>query len=545
MNRSARLIFIAAALLVLAVVFFCSCQSEQDPSYGELSVNTAPETTAVVIPTGKFYVRCSEPEANQFSVQFISAVPSAYVDYAGLEANKLYADNTRGPIDATKIRVLHEEITDSNRGVTLTPQNFGLEEGYLFQRTFKVPTNIDDLAYEVAAYYVIGDEKIYTAKQTFYIKELLYEHILATPKAFDVIETSPIIDVQKWNKYEMSAENAATIIPEEGVTLSKNYFLGASTPDANGNVKLYLCYAIPSDDNTTVGIRYNFIESEIEGETTDTIRAQTQTRRVRTNTLYRTVISEKDTLTAKDFGLTSAYLAVVTLSQDINTVLYENYDLNLVAYYSNNALEYPVITTTHNFTQLINECVVTYRGLSLATYTYQPLDYSSWYDFSSKNGNASGSGMFKVRVSRSINDRFAMQIASAVPSRYLERLVFALSLYDKNGNPIYETDAEQNQVPVQNVETELSTLYPSIFGNDDTSITSQDFGIERGYIFTMLLNNIELTNNTAKIKIDAYYRTDYNEKTLEKLPEGSYSSVPIASLTFMLDDLAELIDTIP
>ena len=531
MNRSFRLVFIAAFLLVLAVVFFCSCDSDTN-SVDEFSVETPPETTAVVIPTGKFYVRCSEPEANQFMIQVISAVPSAYVDYAGLEANMLYPDNTRGPIQSTKIRVLHEEITDTNRGITLTPQNFGLEEGYLFQRTItKIPTNVNDLAYEVAAYYVIDDQKIYTAKQTFYIQELLNEHILSTPKSFDVIETSPIVDVQKWNKYEMSAEDAATIVPEDGVTLSKNYFLGASTPDANGNVKMYLCYAIPSDDNTTVGIRYRFKEIVEEGER-DSVGVQTQIRRVRTNTLFRTVISERDTLTAEDFGLDSAYLAVVMLSQDLNTVLYENYELEMVAYYSNNALEHQVISTTHNFIELVNECVVTYRGLPLSTYTYRPLDYSSWYDFSAQNGNAVGSGMFKVRVSKAENDLFAMQIASAVPTRFLERLVFSLTIYDKNGNPI------------ENNETSLSTLFPSIYGND-LPITSQDFGIERGYIFSMLLNNIELKKDTAKIKVDAYYRTDYNEKTLEKLPEGRYNTILITSLTFALEDLAALIDTIP
>lgn len=543
MTRSFRLILIAALTLVLAAVFFCSCGAAQD-THHELSVETPPVTTEAPIPTGKFYVRCSEPEANQFFIQFVSAVPSAYVDYAGLEANKLYADNTRGPIESAKIRVLHEEITDTDRGITLTPQDFGLEEGYLFQRTLnKIPTNVEDLAYEVAAYYVIGDQKIYTAKQTFYIQELLNEHILATPKSFDVIETSPIIDVQKWNKYEMSAEDAETIVPETGVTLSKNYFLGASKPDANGNVKMYLCYAIPSDDNTTVGIRYNFIESENEEEP-QAIRATTTTRRVRTTTLYKTVISEKETLTAKDFGLSSAYLAVVALSQDLNTVLYENYDLNLVAYYSNNALEHQVITTTHNFIELVNECVVTYRGISVSTYTYMPLDYSNWYDFSSQNGNATGNGMFKVRVSKAKNDRFAIQIASAVSSRFLEKLVFVFSAYDKYGNPIYKGEDEENRVPVQNEEIEISTLYTSIFGNTEP-FTPQDFGVERGYIFTMLLNNVELNSTTAKVKIDAYYRTDYNEKTLEKLPEGTYSTVPIASLTFTVEDLAELVESIP
>jgi len=542
MNRSARLIFTAAVLLVLAVIFFCSCDTAKDPSH-ELSVDTAPETTSVVIPTGKLYARCSEPEDNQFSIQFISAVPSAYVDYVGFEANKLYKDNTRGPISSSKIRILHEEITDSNRGITLTPQDFGLEEGYLFQRTLeRVATNDDDLAYEVAAYYVIGDQKIYTAKQTFYIQELLYEHILSSPKSFDVKEVSPIIDVQKWNKYEMSPENAATIKAEEGVTLSKNYFLGASAPDANGNVKMYLCYAIPSDDNTTVGIRYRFTETEIEGES-DHLGVQTQIRRERTNTLYRTVISEKETLTAKDFGLDSAYLAVITLTKDLNTVLYEAYDLNIVAYYSANALEYPVISTQHNFIELVNECVVTYRGISVSTYTYQPLDYSDWKDFSKENGNAVGNGLFKVRVSKERNDLFAMQIASAVPTRYLEKLVFVFSAYDKNGRPIYELDEEQNQIPVENEEIEISTLYPSIFGNTDP-ITPKDFGIERGYIFTMLLNNIELKGETAKIKIDAYYRTDYNETTLEKLPEGTYSTTPLSSLTFAIEDLAELVNSV-
>ena len=64
-------------------------------------------------------------------------------------------------------------------------------------------------------------------------------------------------------------------------------------------------------------------------------------------------------------------------------------------------------------------------------------------------------------------------------------------------------------------------------------------------VYFQLLNNIELKKDTAKIKVDAYYRTDYNEKTLEKLPEGRYNTIPITSLTFALEDLAALIDTIP
>lgn len=544
MNRTFRIIFSAAFVLVLAVVLFCSCDRIQGPSY-ELSVDTAPTTTEAVIPTGKLYVRCSEPEDNQFSIQFISAVPSAYIDYVGFEFYKLYADNTRGPVNSTKIRILHEEITDSNRGITLTPQDFGLEEGYLFQRTLtRVPTDTKDLAYDITAYYVIGDQKVYLAKQTFYIQELLYEHILSSPKSFDVKEVSPIIDVQKWNKYEMSKENAATIKPEDGVTLSQNYFLGASSPDANGNVKMYLCYAIPSDDNTTVGIRYQFTEAEDENDNNNgNLTVQTQIRRKRTNTLYRTVISEKETLTAKDFGLDSAYLAVIEMTEDLNTVFYENYNLNIVAYYSTNALEYPVIYTAHNFIELVNDCVVTYRNIPLSSYTYQPLDYSLWKEFSKQNGNAVGVGSFMIRVSKEHNDLFAMQIASAVPTRYLEKLVFVFSAYDKNGNPIYELDEEENKIPVENEEIELSTLYPSIFGNTD-DITPQTFGIERGYIFTMLLNNIELNGETDTIKIDAYYRTDYNENTMKPLPEYTYTTVPIASLTLSIEDLAELVNSV-
>lgn len=544
MNRTARLIFTAAFILVLAVVLFCSCNNSNAPVQ-DLVINTAPETTAESIPAGKLYARCSEPEANQFSIQFIGAVPTAYVDYVGFEFYKLYTDNTRGPVNSTKIRVLHEEITDSEHGISLTPQNFGLEEGFLFQRTLtKIPTNTKDLAYNISAYYVIGDQKTYVANQIFYIQELLYEHILSSPKAFDVKEVSPIVDVQKWNKYEMSEENAAKIEAAAGVTLSQNYFLGATAPNAHGNVRMYLCYAIPSDDNTTVGIRYYFSETKTE-DNKNQLGLQSQTRRKRTNTLYRTVISERETLTAKDFGLNSAYLAVIELTEDLNTVLYKNYDLNIVAYYSANALEYPVISTTHNFIELVNECVVTHRGISTDTYTYQPLDYSIWQEFSKENGNAVGSGIFKVRVSQETNGYFAMQVASAVPSRFLKNLVFVFSAYDKNGEPIYEIDLEQNKIPLENQEIEISTLYPSIFGNDDELIVPQDFGIERGYIFTMLLNNIEYSGKTHTIKIDAYYRTDYDEKTLQKLPEGNYSTVSLASLSFSVKDLAELVDSIP
>jgi len=253
--------------------------------------------------------------------------------------------------------------------------------------------------------------------------------------------------------------------------------------------------------------------------------------------------SEKEILTAQNFGLDSAYLAVIALTEDLNTVLYETYDLNIVAYYSSNALEYPVISTTHNFIELVNECVVTYRNIPLSTYTYRPLDYSIWKKFSETEGNAVGNGIFQIRVSKQQNTRFTMQIASAVPTHFLEKLVFVFSLYDKDGMPIYKFDEQQNKIPQENEEIEVSTLYPSIFGNIDP-ITSKDFGIDRGYILTMLLNDIELEGDTASVKIDAYYRTDYNEETLEALPEYTYSTVPLASLTFAIEDLAELVNTV-
>ena len=535
MNKPLRFILIAACFLLLALVLFCSCNALSNDL--ELSIDTPPETTAEIIPTGTFYVRCSEPEANQISVQFIGALPSCYVDYVGLEANKLYTDGTRGPIDTAKITVLHDEITDTDRGVTITPQNFGLEDGYLFQRLLtRIPTNIPDLAYEVAAYYVIGTEKIYLAKQTFYVDVLLYEHILANPKPFTVVEESSIIDVQKWNKFQMDETFKPEIDGEENVKLSNIYYLGTAAPDAHGNVKMYLCYAIPSTNNTTVGIRYRFTETE--GEYAG---IQTQTRRERTNILYKSVITETETLTPQSFELDDAYLALISFTDDLNTVLCETYDMEIVAYYSRNAVEQTVISATHNFTELVQNCVLTYYSIDTATYTYRPLDYSNWADFSAANGNASGEGLFKVRVSKAENEKFAMQIASAVPSRFLERAIFIFSAYDESGEPIYIKDKNQNEIPLENQETSITTLYPSIFGNTD-DFTAKDFGIDRGYIISMLLNNIELDGETTTLKIEAYYFI--NLANGEEHTSEVSESFLVASLTFSIEELSALVESV-
>ena len=215
--------------------------------------------------------------------------------------------------------------------------------------------------------------------------------------------------------------------------------------------------------------------------------------------------------------------------------------MEIVAYYSRNAVEQTVISATHNFTELVQNCVLTYYSIDTATYTYRPLDYSNWADFSAANGNASGEGLFKVRVSKAENEKFAMQIASAVPSRFLERAIFIFSAYDESGEPIYIKDKNQNEIPLENQETSITTLYPSIFGNTD-DFTAKDFGIDRGYIISMLLNNIELDGETTTLKIEAYYFI--NLANGEEHTSEVSESFLVASLTFSIEELSALVESV-
>ncbi len=515
MNKTLRVTLLTLLLSLLLVICFTACDDKAAID-GLLDIGTPPETTEQVIPEGTFYVRCSEPEANLFSIQFVGAVPTSYVDYVGFEANKLYADGTKGPVDTAKVYTLHRTITDSENDIVLSSADFGIENGYLFTRALQnIPTDEEGLCYEIAAYYVIDNEIFYTAKQTFSIDEIIEEHILANIKLFDYKEVSPLIDVQQWVKHttEIQSDEKSDLVDR----LSNTYYLGASAPDDNGNFKMYICFALPTLKNNTVGIRYNFTETEGEDA-----GIKTQVRRARTNTLYGAVISETDTLTAEDFGMEEAYLAVIGFSDDLNTVLCRTYEFNLLAYCSQTIHETTVVDASHAFKNVIDACIRIYASCNLATYTFIPSHYSDWVSFSEANENAVGDGKFRIRASEADNNdgafKFTMQIACAVPTRFAERIAFVYTIYDKEGNSI---GAEKREISV-------STLYPTVFDNGDAVMTASDFGFERGYIMTMLLNNIEVDGEVDAILIEAYYRVDV---------EKNY----VASLLITLEDLTELV----
>lgn len=489
-----RYILLTMLLMVLAVATLTACGDAEDTS---LQVNPPPETTAEVIPEGVFYLRCSEPEDNRFAIQFIGAVPDCYVDYVGFEACIVYPDGKKGQRTVVRVTTLYKEITDSVTGELITSEDFGIEDGYLYIRALeKIPTDNDELYYEISSYYVVGKEKTYTAMQTFSIKDLLYEHILSNPQPFEVKEESPLLEVQKWVKqtYKRPETQDETLLAEYA-KLSDTYYIGSSAPDVNSKLKMTVCFALPSANNNSSGIRYNFTETQ-----GDFKGVSTSVRRVRTYTLYEKVITETETLTIEDFGLTEGYLAVVTFEDDVNTISCKTYQLNLLIYYSRNALEFTVAESELLFGTVSGQTVISPYNTEVITYTYNPADFGEWLDYSAANGSAEGDGLFKIRFSTATNKdgafKFSMQIATAVPTRFASRIAFVYSAYDEKGDP----------VDLENREIAVSTLYPTIFGNGNANITPADFDMERGYIMTMLLNNVAMHDNIHTFKIEAYYR---------------------------------------
>ncbi len=519
-----RIVLPAVLLLLVAAAIFLVTRIDRPGSeFGELSTGTIAEPDPVVIPEGVFYVRCSEPEQNRFSIQFIGAVPTRAVDYVGFEANEIYEDGTRGGLTSVKIRSLYTEVEDKDAGITLTPANFGLEEGFLFVRALdNIPVNRPGLAYEISAFYVVGNEKFYTAKQTFAVEDLLNEHILKDPPAIEIKEESPLIDVQNWVKYEYEPLRPETVSDPE--KLSSVYYMGASAPDSNGNLDLYICFALPDNLYNGVGMRYLF---SVENEERLTIT--TALSRIRTGVLYRKVYSEKDVLTLEDFGLSEGGIAVICFSDYVNTVLREGSTLEFEVYYTRNALETKVLEAEIDFSELLEKTVLVSAGISVEDYTYVKPGYGEWTVLNEAAGNAEGTGLLYVRVSRlkwtGQSAYFDVQLAAATETRFAERIVMYYTVYDKNGVAIPE---------LIDKESEINTLYGSMFGNSqEESITSKDFGIDRGYLMTLLLSGVSLAEAEYSIGIRAVRIVGDEEVSLFSL------KIPVQNLVDMIPDYGE------
>ncbi|MBR2987895.1 MAG: hypothetical protein IKC63_07725 [Clostridia bacterium] len=509
MKRLLGITLLLSALTVLVLLTCTGCTLF--PGEDTVSAETLPPVTTAEIEEGVLFARCSEPENNAFSVQFIGVVPTSRVDYVGFEACIVYPDGTRGTRKTAKLYTLYSSVDSEDGEVTITSEDFGVKDGYLFVRTLDgIPIDQEGLAYEVAAYYMIGTEKTYTAKQVFDIQTLLEEHILTDPKPLPIEDRTELIDVQTWVRYENEDY-------DEESTLSPTYYLGASLPDANGNLKMYACVAVATEHLSHVGIRYNFTQ-----KTGDYAGVSTALSRSKIYTLYRTVISESDTLTVEDFGLTDGYLALIPFEENVNIVSRAGYTFNLLLYYSRNALETVLVNNKLDFTQVIKSTVLSRKGAMIGTYTFIPTDYHEWMNFSEKDGNATGTGLLRIRLTDATNEdgdfKFSMQIATAVPTRFSNRIAFRYTAYD----------AEGNVVGTPNREINATTIYKTIFDNNDTVMKPSDFGMEYGYIMTMVLGYVEYDSGIESIKIEATYLKG------EEL-------VTLASLTVEMQTLRELI----
>ena len=505
---------ITLAVLIIALTLTCTgCANPSGDTFATMSVGTLPEITTEAVEQGTLFVRCSEPDDNRFSIQFVGAVPTNRVDYVGFEACIVYQDGTRGAKSPVKLYTLYRSIENEEDGTAITAADFGMEDGYLFVKSLeRVPTDEEGLAYEISAYYVIGNEKFYTAQQTFIIQDLLEEHILSNPEPFIHKETSEVIEVQNWVKMDSNKK-----LSQEA---SSTYYLGASLPDANGNLKMFACFAVPTLHNNAVGIRYNFTQKEGEnaGVSTGLVR-------VRTKTLYNRVISENETLTIADFGLKEGYLAVVPFTENVNYLTRQGFSFNFELHFSRNAVETTVADESLDFTELAAQCVKTREGLAVETYTYIPTKYHEWNDFSANDGNAAGSGKLRIRLSDATNVlgiyKFDMQLATAIPSRFVSRACYVFTAYDKNGNVI----------GIPNCELAADAVYTSIIDNGDETLSASYFEekYERGYIMSIALNNIEYDHGIESIKLEAYYTKDGKKEVL-------------VSLTVQLSTIRQMID---
>lgn len=496
MKRLLTATFFTALFTVILLLLCTGCMTVSQNTDGTIAVDTLPPVTTEEIAKGTLFVRCSQPEENFFTVQFVAAVPTNRVDYVGFEACIVYPDGTRSSRVSKAIHTLYQSIENEDGKTVITSEDFGIENGYLFSRALeRISTLEDELSYEIGAFYVIGDEKHYTAKQIFSVKALLEEHILSDPKPIEHKSESEIIEAQKW-------------LPCTDDSGKLTHYLGASLPDTNGNLKMFACFPVPSLNLNTVGMRYKFTKKSGENA-----GVSTSLQRAYTYTLYDAVITEDETLTIENFGLTEGYLAVIAFSQDVNYVERQDFDFDYTLVYSHNALEKTVAAEKRDFAVLRDATVITRVGVQVLPYTYIPTDFREWNDFSEADGNATGDGKYLIRLTNATNSqgiyKFKMQIASAIPTRFASRVAYVCTAYDKDGNI----------VGTPNVEIAVSDVYPSLLITDKEAITSEYFGEEfdRGYIASMTVKELDYDNGIEYFKIESYYVKDGVKTTVASL----------------------------
>lgn len=485
MNKTLKFVLAGMLLLTLSIVLLTSCQKRQETE-APFVTNTLPVTPEVTLPEGTLFIRCSEPEENLFSIHLVGAVPTRNIDYAGFSACLVYKDGTKGPLTPKNTTKLYREIVDEERDIHITSEDFGIKDGYMFGLVLDdVPVDVEDLRYEITAFYVIGKEKICTAHQVLSIQDLLNEHILADPKPIPVEETSPLIDTQKWVKQVNEDHDPA-------LGFSDTYYIGASVPDNNGNLTMYMCVALPDPHLYAAGLRYRF-RSKNEGEH-DMV---TSTVRCRVSTLYRTVITETETLTPADFGMENGYLGVVEFHENINTVTRAGMDLEFKYYVSRNATETILFDEVLPFNDLVARCVQNKNAVGLGQYTFIAPRHN-WHALEEFQETIPHEGQMLLRVSDAYLDGqrtvFDLQLAAAIPSRFVDRLSFTYTTRDAEGNQI-----DQKEVA-------LSQVYPCIFRNDQESfITCTDLGLERGYVASMQLVRISYYDTDVTYDIQVHY----------------------------------------
>ncbi len=508
-----RLVLLAVFLLLVTITAVsCATTHIQGEPLATLTIPPVVEETK---PEGTLFLRCSEPEKNLFNLHIIGVTPSRYVDAVGFEACYYYEDGTRSALSVTQVQTIYHEITDEKRGITITSEDFGIHDGYVFVRAFSnLPTNQPGIQLEVSAFYIIGNEKIYTAHQILDIDSILYEHILADPTPLPTQEESPLIEVQKWVKYQADPTDEENGKTKENTDnpFSPIYYLGAATPEVNGHLSLYLCMGIPSASISDAGVRYRFRTLDEEDENNATY---SETARVKVASLYRRVITETETLTPADFGLEDGYIAVLELSENINSVSRLQMAFELSGYISRNAVETEIFNSDIPFAEILDACVQNKKSLPISEYTFTPTNYFPWLTFSEEAGNALGYGSFLGRVTEPVlssqameatEKRFDLQLAIVLPSRFVDEMIFDYQAYDKNGKPLLEDPSFQ-----------ISTAYRSIFGDNGGTIYPADLGEERGCIVSARITNIECKNTDYTYSFRAYYRIGDEEVTVMEL----------------------------
>ena len=266
---------------------------------------------------------------------------------------------------------------------------------------------------------------------------------------------------------------------------------------------MYICFPVSELSNSSVGIRYCFTQTE--GTNAGASTSVTQNR---TSVLYDSVRSSSKTLRISDFGLSSGYIAVIEMR--INTVLYSTFSLDFVAYTARNAIESVLISQEMPLSKIVDDTVSVTTALPVDTYTYIPQNYNLWELYSENNGNAEGDGAVLIRASRLIGSdpeayTFDIQIAAAVPTRFVEELNCKFTMYDRYGNQKDE------------FTTPITVLYEEIFGNSDGKYTSDDLGVENGYILSLKMGGLNFNDTDCTYEITVTSETNGAEEVLTSL----------------------------